>query len=73
MKKLLSFIYYKFTPLFLKKILCIATSNFRHKELLALHDRPWYAYGLLKSAELAKKKDILDLQLLNLGWQAEEV
>ena len=35
------------------------TSNFRHKELLALHDRPWYAYGLLKSAELAKKKDIL--------------
>ena len=56
MKKLLSFIYYKLTPLFLKKILCIATSNFRHKELLALHDRPWYAYGLLKSAELAKKK-----------------
>ena len=29
--------------------------NFRHKELLGIHKRPWYAYGLLKAAELAKK------------------
>ena len=33
----------------------IFLDNFRHKELLGIHKRPWYAYGLLKAAELAKK------------------
>ena len=39
----------------MKKILGNVTGDFRQKELLSIHQRPWYAYGLLKAAELAKK------------------
>ena len=59
MKKFLSVFYYKLVPLFLKKIIYNTIGNFRHRELLALHERPWYAYGLLKSAG-CKKRGIQD-------------
>tara|TARA_Y100000813_G_C24146928_1_gene345196 strand:+ start:117 stop:929 length:813 start_codon:yes stop_codon:yes gene_type:complete len=67
MKKLLSVFYYKLVPLFLKKIICNTIGNFRHRELLALHERPWYAYGLLKSAEFAKKKGYSRLTAIEFG------
>ena len=38
----------------MKKILGNVTGDFRQKELLSIHQRPWYAYGLLKAAELVK-------------------
>ena len=34
---------------------------------LALHERPWYAYGLLKSAEFAKKKGYSRLTAIEFG------
>ena len=66
MKKFLSVFYYKLVPLFLKKIICNTIGNFRHRELLALHERPWYAYGLLSQLNLQKKEDSR-LTAINLG------
>ena len=66
-KKIISQIYYQILPLFLKKIICNILGNFRHKELLALHKRPWYAYGLLKAAELAKEKGYKKFTAIEFG------